>query len=343
MSATTYTPSTIIEGHRDCYEQLYRRSIGEDNPISDRLIPRLQQGGVSVTVYSVGGDSIAHSNSRERPFLATAENIMELKALAGRSSIITTAADLDRIAGSDTPGFVMHLEGGKPFEGSMGAAETLVELGVRSVQPTWNLRNELGDGVREADTDGGLTRFGRDVVALLQRNGVVIDLAHASEATFWDVLKHAPQRPVIVSHCNARTVYDHPRNLTDQQITAIAEQGGTVGVHALPTFVKGEGSTVSDVIAHVRHMVDLVGVEGVALGLDFVKSDGPRPAREPLFHDPLAPPPETTGLGEIDELANLTAEMLSSGFTEAEVDQIYGQNTLRILRQTLPSGEEAKA
>lgn len=326
----------VVEAHRDCYEQIYWLNMGEQNPVRDRLGARLAAGGVDVVVYSVGGDSIAHTNGRDRKLLATVENIVNLRdARAGMdppATLVRTRADLP-----DSPDgvlrFLLHLEGGTPLEGSPQALEALFELGLRSMQPTWNLRNELGDGVAERDTSGRLSRFGVQVVGRMQELGMLVDLAHMAESTFWHTLE-VTEGPVVVSHANARAVHDHPRNVSDTQVAAIAERGGVIGVHTLPTFAGG--NTVGHLLDHVAHLVKVAGVEHVAFGGDFVACDGPRPAREALFHDPRKPPPTLDGLTEAHELAAFTAGLLSRGFDEAQAAAILGGNYARVLRQVLP-------
>lgn len=330
----------VVEAHRDCYEQIYWLNMGEDNPVRDRLATRLRAGGVDIVVYSVGGDSIAHTNGRDRKLLATVENMVALRdARAGMdppSTLVRNRSDIPE-SPDGVIRFLLHLEGGTPLEGSAQALEALFELGLRSMQPTWNLRNELGDGVRERETSGGLTRFGVQVVTRMQELGMLVDLAHMAESTFWHTLA-VTEGPVVVSHANSRAVYDHPRNLSDEQVAAIAERDGVVGVHTLPTFTGAGSPTVGHLLDHVAHLVKVAGIEHVAFGGDFVACDGPRPAREALFHDPRKPPPTLAGLSEAHEMANFTAGLLSRGFDEAQATAILGGNYARVLRQVLPAG-----
>ncbi|HEX5495560.1 MAG TPA: membrane dipeptidase [Mycobacteriales bacterium] len=340
-AARLHRETLVVEGHRDCYEQIHWLNLGEANPVADRLAHRLADGGVDLVVYSVGGDSIAHANGRDRRLLATVENIVRLRdgrrEMDPPATLVRTRADVP-----DAPDgvlrFLLHLEGGSPLEGSPHALEALFELGLRSVQPTWNLRNELGDGVGERDSSGGLTRFGVRVVRRMRELGMLVDLAHMAESTFWHTLSvtDGTDGPVVVSHANARAVYDHPRNLSDDQIRAVAERGGVVGVHTLPTFVGAGQPTVGHLLDHVRHLVDVAGIEHVAFGGDFVACDGPRPAREALFHDPREAPPTLPGLSEAHELVTFTTGLLSVGFDEKEAAAILGGNSARVLRSVLP-------
>lgn len=337
LAAKLHADVLVVEGHRDCYEQIHWQNMGEANPVRDRLAPRLAAGGVDLVVYSVGGDSIAHSNSRDKKLLATVENIENLRAARAAMDPAATLVLGHRDVPEEPDGrlrFLLHLEGGSPLEGSLPALDALYHLGVRSVQPTWNLRNELGDGVHERAGSGGLTRFGVAVLARMQELGMLVDLAHMAESTFWHTLK-VTEGPVVVSHANSRAVYDHPRNVTDEQARAIAQRGGVVGIHTLPTFTGAESPTVDDLMRHVLHFVEVIGVEHVSFGGDFVACDGPRPPREPIFHDPRQAPPTLPGLAEADDLPTFTAALLSRGFTEKEAAAVLGGNLVRVLRQVL--------
>lgn len=328
--------SLIVEGHRDCYEQINLLNAGADDPINDSIIPRLIRGQVDVVIYAVGGDSIAHSNGRDKRLLATMTNLIALSTGADKSegsvAIAGKSADIP-LAPNGKIAFVPHLEGGGPLEGSLAALEALFRLGIRSIQPAWNLRNELADGVRESATSGGLTRFGGDVLRQMEQWGMLVDLAHISPSGFWDAMR-VTSKPLVVSHSNSRRVWDHPRNLDDDQIVAVAERGGVVGIHALPAFVDESHPTVDRLVDHITHMVELVGIEHVGFGGDFIRNDGPRSGREEI---PVRLVEELEDFGEIDDLPHLVAALLNRGFNEAEIAQILGGNFSRVLRATLPS------
>ncbi|HET7389117.1 MAG TPA: membrane dipeptidase [Nocardioidaceae bacterium] len=331
------SPPYLIEAHRDCYEQIHWSNMGEENPVRDRLLPRLRTGGVDLVVYAVGGDTLAHSNGRDKKLLATIENIESLAGYLSQADDAGVVRSASQIPDEpdDRVRFLLHLEGGTPLEGSLLALDALFELGVRSIQPTWNVRNELGDGVQERDTRSGLTRFGVQVVQRMQQLHMVVDLAHMSETAFWHTME-VTEGVVVVSHANSRAVYDHPRNLTDRQVEAIAERGGVVGIHTLPTFV-GEGKPgIDELFRHVAHLVDVAGVEHVGFGGDFVACDGPRPGREQLFHDPRVEPPTIEGLSEAHELPNLVDALFGAGLDEDSVARILGGNFRRVLREILP-------
>jgi len=327
----------VVEGHRDVYEQVHRLSVGETAPLNDAVVARLIRDRIDLSVYAIGGDSYAHSQNTGRFLEATLENLdhllQEMAVPGSRFSLVLDRDDLPRAVQPDHLKLLLHLEGGKPFQGGIAQLRNFHRLGVRSVQPTWNLRNELGDGVWENRTRGGLTRFGVEVIREMNRLGMVVDLSHMNREGFYQTLEVAAA-PVIVSHANACGVFDHIRNLDDDQMKAIAQQGGLVGILALPFTVAGKASALEDMLRHMDYMVERIGVEHVALGMDFVKYDGPRHLRD--GHSPLAEPPVIRGFEENEDLPNLIEGLQRHAYRDADIVQILGANYLRVLSGILP-------
>ena len=149
----------VIEGHRDVYEQVHRTLMGESSPLGDAIVPRLIRDRIDLSVYAVGGDSWAHSQNTGRFLEATLDNIdqflQEMSAPGSRFSLVKTRDDQPVARLHDHVKFILHLEGGKPLQGGIAQLRNFYRLGVRSMQPTWNLRNELGDGVGAVDWDVG--------------------------------------------------------------------------------------------------------------------------------------------------------------------------------------------
>lgn len=327
----------VVEGHRDVYEQLYRHSIGEKNPLRDAIAPRLIRDGVNVSVYAVSGDSYSHSQNTGRYLETALENIdmflEEAPKSEGMISLIKTRGDLpDRVRPGNIA-FLLHFEGGMPLQGSIPQLRNFYRLGLRSMQLTWNFRNELGDGVWETRTKGGLTRFGVEVIREMNRLGMVVDLAHINREGFFQALEVAAA-PLIVSHANACGMLDNPRNLADDQIKAIAQQGGIVGILALPARVTKQGAALDDLLNHLDYMVNLVGPEHIALGLDFVKYDGPRTLKD--HHHPLHEPELIKDFEEVEDLPKLIDGFGRRGYKEKDLALILGGNYLRVLETILP-------
>ena len=327
----------VVEGHRDVYEQLYRKSVGEEAPLRDAIAPRLIRDGINVCVYAVSGDSYSHSQNTGRYLETALENIDMFLEEAPRSegmlSLVRTRSDLPEQVRPGEVSFLLHFEGGMPLQGSIHQLRNFYRLGLRSMQLTWNFRNELGDGVWENRTKGGLTRFGVEVIKEMNRLGMVVDLAHMNREGFFQSLD-AAEAPLIVSHANACGMLDNPRNLADDQIKAIADQGGLVGILALPERVAKKDATIDDLLGHIDYMVNLAGIGHIALGMDFIKYDGPRTLKDQ--HHPLHQRTYVKDFEEIEDLPNLIDRLGRRGYKESDIALILGGNYLRVLKTILP-------
>lgn len=213
---------------------------------------------------------------------------------------------------------VLTIEGGDALEGSISALRILYKLGVRAITLTWNHRNQIADGVADSVTGGGLTPFGIEVVDEMNRLGMLIDVSHLSEGGFWDVLKHT-NYPVIASHSNAKKICGHRRNLTDQQLMALKNNGGVTGINLYPDFLNDGGkASLLDVIKHIEHIVSLTGENTIGLGADF---------------DGIDSTPE--GLEGVETLDKIFNELLKLNYSQQLVDKIAGKNFLRVIERVL--------
>ena len=206
-------------------------------------------------------------------------------------TLVRSPADLAACA-PGRPGALLALEGAEGLEGSISALHLLHRLGLRMLGLTWNDANWAADGIMEP-RGGGLTRAGRELVRACNELGIIVDVSHLSERAFWDTIEQSA-RPVVASHSNVRSVCAHPRNLADDQIRAIIDAGGLIGLTFVPWFVR-DGGTVGpeDLIPHIEKVLELGGERHLALGSDYdgidrhVRGlDGPRGTAE--FLDMLA-------------------------------------------------------
>jgi membrane dipeptidase len=327
--------SVIVEGHRDIFEKFHLEKQGQHHPVLNVTLPRLKRANISTTFYSVCGDSLTHVRGTYRYLSSALENIdalrEEITASQGQMKLILFREDLPTAPTPETVHFVLSFEGGRPLEGRIENLRNFYCLGLRAMQITWNLRNELGDGVKEEQTGGGLSLFGRAVVKEMERLGIVIDLAHISRAGWFDVLDVA-SGPVCCSHSNCKKLHHHFRTIDDEQIKALAQTGGVLGVNAIATMVATE-PTLDKLVDHISHIADLVGVDHVGLGLDFVKDDGPLYLEDEIFsvgQNKLIPEFENE-----DDMINITECLVRRGFKEDEIVKILGGNFLRVLKQVL--------
>jgi len=236
---------------------------------------------------------------------------------AGRFVIIESVADLDRYLRlrqqkrEITAGF-LGVEGAHALEGEVANIDVLSAAGFRMMAPTHFFDNDVG-GSAHGEKKGGLTEKGREMIRRMEEKGILLDLAHSSPQTMADALSVAT-RPVVVSHTGVRGTCDNNRNLTDDQVRGVAATDGVVAIGYWDVATCGtDGKAVARAI---RYTADLVGVRHVALGSDF---DGA-----------TTTPFDTTGLVEI------VGALLEARFSEEEIAQVMGENTLRVLRATLP-------
>ncbi|MDR2939919.1 MAG: dipeptidase [Clostridiales bacterium] len=211
---------------------------------------------------------------------------------------------------------VLALEGGEALEGKISNLEIFYELGIRCITLTHNKRNKLGDGVSVVN-GGGLTDFGLNVVKRMNYMDMIVDVSHLNQEGFWDVAK-AAKKPFIASHSNSYAICPHKRNLTDDQLKAIKNSGGVVGINLYPPFVKSGSAAFEDLLPHITHMVDLIGPGHVGLGCDF---DGIDEA--------------VGGISDVCGLSKLY-DMLLPEFGKQIADGIFSGNFLRLLDGALP-------
>jgi membrane dipeptidase len=197
-------------------------------------------------------------------------------------------------------------------------------------------RTLLGDGSGEAEAGSRLPRAGIAVLAEMDRLGIVFDVSHLGAAGVEHVLELAT-RPVIASHSAARALRDHHRNLTDEQLRGIAATGGVIGLNLLACFIDPEDATIDRVVDHYEHLVEVVGIEHIGVGPDFIADiyDDLYPAHADLRSEGLDARLNVEDLHASRHLPNLTAALLRRGFSERDVRLILGENYLRVFRQVM--------
>lgn len=211
----------------------------------------------------------------------------------------------------------LSLEGGEPIK-DLGALKSLYDEGVRLIALTWNNSNHIAGGVSDQDVRIGLTDFGKEVLKDMNRLGVIPDVSHLNERSFWDVLEYS-DKPVIASHSNSRKICNHPRNLTDRQFLAIKKKGGFVGINLYPPFLTESGRAgVSDIISHIEHFLSLGGENNIGIGADM---DGVDYLPEGIL-----------GFWDIYKVFD---EMLRLGYSKDLVKRISYTNMERILQENL--------
>ena len=214
---------------------------------------------------------------------------------------------------------LLAIEEGGAIDGSLEALRCLYELGVRAMTLTWSNRNDIADGINEEATGSGLTLFGKQVVAEMNRLGMLVDVSHISTAGFWSVIETST-KPIIATHSNAKSLCSHPRNLNDEQIKALAQNGGLVGITFAGQFLEEDwrNACIESVYKHIDYMLNLIGNDDhIGFGSDF---DG-------ISH----PPYNIQGVQDYKPLI----EYLSKYYNDETINKITHQNVINLLQKVL--------
>ncbi len=216
----------------------------------------------------------------------------------------------------ETPHGILSIEGGELLEGSLERFEEYNAVGrIRMIALTWNYENEVGHPAA-LGPEGGLKPFGRELLRRMGQAGCLADVSHLNEAGFWDVVEYS-DLPPIATHSNSRAECEHVRNLTDDQIRAIIERGGFIGINFYSRFLREEGAaTLDDLLRHVDHIAQMGGIGVLGLGSDF---------------DGIDAWPE--GLGSPADFPALMDLLAAHGYSQADLTAISHGNLFRLLKQ----------
>ena len=317
---------------------LKRRFDGVEGSLRDEWLPKLRAGGVDVVVCAVYIDSLFLPEMALRRAVQLVDALTEEIALCpDQIELAHSGAEIERINGESKIAALLAFEGAEPLGQDLSALRLFHRLGLRMLSFAWMRRTAFGDGAWENGSGGGLTRLGRAAVREMDRLGIVVDVSHASDRTTWDIIETATG-PVIASHSNARSVLDHPRNLSDDMIRAIAASGGVVGVVAVAGYIARDEPSVSRWVDHIDYLVHLAGIDHVAIGCDFYDDIEAMGAS----HDIAAWGPPgglgalaVAGMRSWENLPALTDELLRRGYTESDLRQISRDNALRVFTETI--------
>ncbi len=238
----------------------------------------------------------------------------EMDKYSGINLALSSADLLNNFSRSRISGLI-GLEGAHPLEGNVDRVKVLYDKGVRYIGLTWNNSNSFADAAGH-NIHGGLSKLGRRLIKKMMSLGMLIDLSHSSDNTFYDVLKIAKTYPVILSHSSARGLVNHKRNITNNMLRTIRANGGVIGVIYHSKYLKKKAkASIEDVLNHIDYLVELSSVDNVALGSDY---DG-------FIKTPR-------GLEDISKLASLSLGLYNRGYSFSDIKKILGTNFIRVFR-----------
>jgi membrane dipeptidase len=303
------------------------------SPKTQTDITRLHEGGVGAVFFSVYVAATYvqgnHSANRALQMIDTVQHDI-LDRYPGTFSPALTAADIEKAHRHHKIAGLMGLEGGHAIEDSPRLLRDYYRLGIRYMTLThWNT-NGLADSATDVNNPqvqhhNGLTPLGKEVVHEMNRLGMMVDISHTSDKTFYDALETS-QAPIIASHSACRALTNVPRNMTDDMIKALAKKSGVIQINVNCGFISQKSAdapkdapvraTLADVVSHIDHARQVGGIDAVGIGTDF---------------DGITCTPE--GFDDVSKFPALTRALLEKGYSPADIKKIYGGNTLHLMRQ----------
>jgi membrane dipeptidase len=318
-----HAEALVVDAHADILcDVRVRRRAGETQVLRRRHLPGLRAGGITAVVFAIYLTPYMLESALRESLLMIDDLYEEIAESGNDLYLVRTAADLIDRRQSESLAVLLSLEGAEPIGMDLGILRLLHQLGLRALGLTWARRNAVADGNREEHTGSGLTQFGREVVRECGRLGILVDVSHLSTAGFWDVLRLV-DGPVIASHSNARALCDHPRNLTDDQLRALASLGGVVGINACPDFVDRTLPSLDRLLDHADHIASVMGTDHVGLGLDL------------LDYLPGYENTRLAGLADASETSTITIRLAERGVSEYEIRDLLGRNWLRVWQRVI--------
>lgn len=308
-----------------------RRDKGEKATFATNRFPEMQKGGVDVVVGCFGDPRIAYA---------------ELEEGQNKISLATKVDDIKRAKREEKGAIILIWDysssgwGDRTMRDDLNYLRVIHKLGYRVFTLSHNRRNLITDGCSDR-TACGLSSFGVDVVKELNRLGMIIDISHVSETGVFDTLE-LTKDPIIATHSNTRTVWDHPRNLNDEQIKGIAESGGLIGLNFFPAYLgkDWEKTGIEDLLDHLDYIVRLVGVDHIGLGPDLLGEENLEAIKYSIgVTDPTGKVPARARVAypkdieDITKFPNVTKGLVARGYSDEEIEKILGGNFLRVLNE----------
>jgi membrane dipeptidase len=351
-----------VDGHNDTIQRVIYENVDLGNRLPDGMIdiPRLQEGGVHVPFFALWVPTYYKGSEAVRRTLDLRDAMQAvLDKHRDQIELATSARDIERIVGQRKIAAVLTVEGGHQIDNDLAVLRMYRRLGILSMTLTHFRSNDWADSSTAKPEHNGLTNFGKEVVREMNAIGMIVDISHVSDKTFYDVLQ-VTTKPVIASHSSCRSMSDVPRNMTDDMLRALARNGGVVGINFSASFLNQQdaeelrkkiseenaieltftGAALDDFAAkeyfkdkaefHVGHAT----VEDAAQCIDHVvKVAGIEHVGIGSDFDGISSVPR--GLENVAMVPNLTAALLKRGYSEDDIKKIMGENFLRVIRDVI--------
>lgn len=309
---------TTIDLHCDTASRLLYENLNLKESICKVDIQKLKKSKALAQVFA----NFIELNIVDDPykeFIKMYNNL--IKEINNNSNDITVVRNLQELEEANKIGKIgafLAIEEGEVLQGKVERVKEIYELGIRFLTLTWNFKNSIGYPNKDFKyKDMGLTERGKEIVCEMERLGIIPDCSHLSDGGFYDLVEIC-KKPFIATHSNARAITNHSRNLTDDMIVKLSNKGGVMGLNFCAPFL-GEKDIpkIEDMIAHIKHIKNIGGIDVLAIGTDF---------------DGIENEVEIKNIGEMGILAEA---LIREGFKESEIDKIFYGNVKRVLKECL--------
>ncbi|MEG2789621.1 MAG: membrane dipeptidase [Romboutsia sp.] len=321
----------ILDIHADIFTDIFNKKIhGENNIIERYHLNKFNKGGINggIFVFWTKPGSIYDNYKSFELMMKYAK--LEVELSKDYLSIARNYSEYINSLNNKKITAMMNLEGLSVLEGKVNRVEEIYNYGIRFSSLTWNEENEFACGVK-VKNDAGLKVKGKEYIKLAQELGIVIDVSHASDKTFYDIY-NVTKKPIIASHSNCRSLCNVGRNLADEQLKLIKDTGGLIGINAYRDFIHEDKSKkdIKHLINHIDYMVDLIGIDCVCFGFDYcdyIESD----LQESIY----ARKDVTIGLEEASKSQNIIYELKSRGYKSDDIEKLSQRNFLKFMQDNV--------
>ena len=302
-------------------------------------LPRIREGGLDAAFFSIYMPGTVTGPEAVKRALILIDHVRSLAERHPNEIVLaTTAAEVRAAHKAGKFAALMGMEGGHMIDDSLAVLRDYQRLGVRYLTLSHSVNTNWADSSGDKPAHNGLTTFGKDVVRELNRLGVMVDISHVADKTFWDALETS-KAPLVASHSSMRAISGHARNMTDDMVRALGAKGGVVMINYSVGFLSNERFEAAQrnvpeadlprvswekIVDHIDHAVKLAGAAHVGLGSDFDGTTVP------------------DGMEDASKLPKITAALLAKGYSEQDVKNILGENILRLLERVDAVGKELR-
>lgn len=321
--------TSAFDAHSDIFTNVtLRRQAGETDVIRRHHIRQLRAGHVAAMLCCVWIDPPYTETPSDRMVEIMGAAAGELREAADIAEVARSAADIERISGQGKLAILLGMEGLSGLSGQADFLDVLYAWGVRHAMLTWNEVNAFAHGA-SCRADEGLTELGAKAVSRMEELGMLVDVSHANERTFWDICERS-KMPFIASHSNAYACCANARNLKDDQIKALAERGGVIGMNAWPEFIDETAPSAERLADHADHIRALVGVDHIACGFDFCDY-----LTSGTLSSFMSGSTVSKGMESAADVPGFFDLLRARGYSDADVEKIAHGNLMRVIGEVI--------